>query len=198
MKHAKLIATMLTQNNGIIASKDARIRGVSNKELQRLANKGVLERVAFGLYISPDQFPDAYYITQYRCPEGIFSHETALYFHGLSDCTPFKLMLTIPSGSSTKLLKEKEDYQFYYCKNDIHKLGTITITSPFGNAIRIYDKERTICDCVKKRKSLDDDIVVSAIKQYIKEAGNDYNKLLEYADIFKVKEVIKQYMEVLI
>lgn len=198
LQMSEMISGLLKQNNGVIKARDAKRSGISNKELQRLTNAGVLERVAFGLYISSDQFPDEYLITQYRCPKGVFSHETALYFHHLSDRTPLKLTLIIPTGYNTKLLKNKDNYQFYYCKKEIHELGVITVKSPFGNDIRIYDKERTICDCLKKKAVLDEDMVLSAVKQYLRETGNDYAKLLNYAEILKIRGTVKQYMEVLI
>jgi len=192
------IDELLKQNNGIIEASKARLSGVTNKELQRLANVGRLERVAHGLYMSKEQFPDEYFITQYRCPKGLFSHETALYFLGLSDRVPLKLTLTIPVGSSTKLSNEKSSYQIYFCKPEIHELGMMTLQSPFGNDIRVYDKERTICDCLKKRESLDKDLVLTAVKEYLSQSGNDYAKLLRYAETLKVREIVMQYMEVLI
>lgn len=194
----KAISDLLNKNNGIIKASDAKLSGITNKELQNLTKKGILERVAFGLYISSEQFSDEYLITQYRCPKGIFSYETALYFNNLSDRTPLKLTLTIPTGYNTRLLKEKDEYQFYYCKEDIHELGIINVKSPYGNDIRIYDKERTICDCIKKKSVLDKDIVLSAIKEYLSETGNDYAKLLRYAEILKIRDKVRQYMEVLI
>ena len=69
--------------------------------------------------------------------------------------------------------------------------------SPFGNEIRIYDKERTICDCIRKRDVLDRNIVIEAVKRYAKEKGNDYAELLRYAELFNVRNIVRQYMEVL-
>lgn len=115
-----------------------------------------------------------------------------------SDRTQLKLTLIISTGSNTKLLKNKDNYQFYYCKKEIHELGVITVKSPFENDIRIYDKERTICDCLKKKAVFDEDMVLSAVKQYFRETGNDYAKLLNYAEILKIRDTVKQYMEVLI
>lgn len=185
-------------NNGIIESSKAKNVGITNKELQRLNNVGKLQRVAHGLYMTPESFPDEYFIAQYRCPKGVFSHETALYFHDLSDRTPLKLALTIPNDTSTKLIMEKDNYQIYFCKQEIHDVGVTKIKSPFGNEIRVYDKERTICDCLKKRDSLDKDLVLSAVKEYLSQSVNDYTKLLKYAEMLGIRALVKQYMEVLI
>ncbi|MDF9867319.1 putative transcriptional regulator of viral defense system [Bacilli bacterium PM5-3] len=187
----------LENNNGMIKAAVANKINISNKQLQKFVNENKLERVAFGLYNASNQFPDEYYIAQYRCPKGIYSYETALYFNGLSDRIPQKLKMTIPNNHNSKLLTD-DKYKFYYCKKEIHELGVITVQSPYGNDIKVYNKERTICDCIKKQSSLDEDLVLLAIKRYLKESENDYAKLLEIAEILKVDEKIKQYIKLLI
>jgi predicted transcriptional regulator of viral defense system len=193
----KQILKMLTEGNGTIKASNARLAGVYNKQLQRLTEAGELERISRGLYIAADQFEDEYFLTQYRCNKCVFSHETALFLHGLSDRTPIQLMMTIPSGFNSRLIKDRDKYKFFYCKPELHESGVITMLSPFGNEIRVYDKERTICDCIRKRDVLDRNIVIEAVKRYAKEKGNDHAELLKYAELFNVRNIVRQYMEVL-
>lgn len=192
------IENLLKKNNGIIKASDAKLFGIDNKVLQRQVSYGTLERVAFGLYISSETFPDEYFIAQYRCPKGIYSYETALYFHDLSDRVPMKLTMTIPSGYNTKLLLEKEYYQFYYCKKELYEVGIVTVKTIYGNDVTVYDVERTLCECIKKVALLDKDMVLTALKRYMSDARRDLSKLLKYAELFKVKDIMKQYMEVLV
>jgi predicted transcriptional regulator of viral defense system len=163
-----------------------------------MTEAGLLERISRGLYITASDMPDDYLVAQYKCGKGVFSHETALYFHGLSDRTPLVLMMTIPSGYNTRLLKDKISYRFFYCKPDVHSLGITTLLSPHGNVLRVYDRERTLCDCIKGKSSLDSDLVLTAVKQYMGEIGADLAKLLSYAEILKIRDTVRQYMEVLI
>lgn len=93
----KLIKQMLMEGNGVIKASEARLAGVNNKELQRLTESGELERISHGLYIDAEHMEDEYFITQYRCRKGVYSYETALFFHNLSDRTPLRLMMTIPN-----------------------------------------------------------------------------------------------------
>jgi predicted transcriptional regulator of viral defense system len=197
MKQKDIVMQLLEEKNGLITSSEAREAGVSYKTIQRLHLAGELEKLEFGLYMDPNEMEDEYFLAQYRCKEGIFSHETALYFHNLSDRTPITMMLTIPSGYNTRLLTEQDKYKFFYIDPSLHKLGKIEIESPFGHIIQIYDKERTICDCIKKKDQLDIDMVKEAIKRYVQTPGAEFAKLLEYAEIFKIKEVIRNYLEVL-
>jgi hypothetical protein len=63
----------------VIKASEARLSGVNNKELQRLTESGELERIGHGLYIDAEHMEDEYFITQYRCAKGVYSHETTLF-----------------------------------------------------------------------------------------------------------------------
>ena len=197
MKGKELVFELMKKNNGVLESKQAVEAGIDNKTLQRLNNSGGIERIGHGIYIDPNYMEDEYLVTQYRCKKGIFSHETALFFHDLTDRTPFQLTLTIPTGYNTRLLMEKDKYKFFYIHKNLHEIGKMTLLSPYGNKIVIYNKERTICDCIRKKEHLDTDLVITAVKQYMREPGVDFTRLLEYAKIFNVRELMKQYMEIL-
>ena len=197
-KKEDVIAELLKLNNGTLKASDAKLVGISYKALQRMTQEGLLERVSHGLYISPSDIPDNYLITQYKCGKGVYSHETALYLHGLSDRTPLQLMMTIPSGFNCTLIKDKTLYRFYYSKPSVYPTGITEILSPHGNKLRVYDKERTICDCIKKRDQLDSDLVLSAIRHYMRKDENDFAKLLSYSEKLGIRDTVRQYMEVLV
>src|SRR6056297_451169 len=144
MSKKEEVLELMKKNNGIITSQYARSIGVNNKVLQRMEKTGLLVRQERGLYMDPDQIEDEYYIAQYRCKRCVFSHETALYLLDLADRTPLKLMLTIPSGYNTRILKENDKYEFHYISEKLHSIGVTRIDSPFGHKLDVYNKERTI------------------------------------------------------
>lgn len=197
MAQKNIVYKLMKENKGILTSGEVKEAGVDYKTLQRMFQAGEIEKLEQGLYMDPNQMEDEYFLTQFRCKKGIFSHETALYFHDLADRTPIQLMLTIPSGYNTRLLKDKEKYKFFYVHEDLHEIGKTTLNTPYGHEISVYNKERTICDCLKKKEKLDLDIVTEAVKRYMKTPGADFAKLLNYAEIFKIKDMVKKYMEVL-
>lgn len=192
-----IVLTWMKNNNGYITSTEAGKIDVTNKHLQRMVEAGIIDRVAQGLYMNPDEMIDEYYVAQYRCKKGVFSHETALYLHDLCDRTPLQLNLTIPSGYNTPLLTD-DNYRFFYCKNEWINIGKEKLLSPYGNVIILYDMERTLCDCVRKMNKLDQDMVLFALKQYTKKDKRDYAKLLNYARVFKIYDKMKQYISLLL
>jgi predicted transcriptional regulator of viral defense system len=196
LKQADTVLMLLKSNNGYLTAKTAARHGVSPSTLKRMAERGSLERVARGLYVSADTIPDPFFIAQYRCPQGVFSHETALYFHDLSDRTPLQMMMTIPSGWNTRMLSS-DDMMIFYCQPKLARLGTAKCITPYGHPVIIYNAQRTICDCLRNVDKLDKDLVLTALKRYIKNPSSDKTKLLKYAAIFKIKNTVLKYMEVL-
>jgi predicted transcriptional regulator of viral defense system len=187
---------LLKQNRGYLTSKEARENGVKNKTLQRMAERGLIERAAHGLYIGADIFPDPFFIAQYRCPKGVLSHETALFLHDLSDRVPIKLMMTIPSGWNTPMLTN-DDIVFFYSRTKRMGLGVCKTETPLGMKVKVYDTERTLCDCLRSIDKLDRDLVITGLKRYIKSKEKDSVKLLEYASHLKIRDTVYRYLEVL-
>ena len=75
--------------------------------------------------------------------------------------------------------------------------GTEEITIK-GNKIKIYDLEKTSCDCVRFRNKIGVDIVKKALNEYVKKRGSNITKLLNYARNTGVYTIIKKYLEVLV
>ncbi len=187
----------LDEHNGVIQTKEVRSLGIDTNILLRMEDKGVIERLAHGLYMDASHFEDPFYVAQYRCPKGIISMDTALYLHQMTDRNPTKISMTIPSGSNSVLLKQPSLYRFFYLNRERWLLGQIVILTPFGNPVRVYDLERTICDCIRKIDDLDRDEAVSAIKAFMKRPDVNNQKLLDYSDVFHIRNQVWQYLEVL-
>jgi len=196
METIERVNSLLEQNGGYLTTNTAKRNGLNSKTLQRVAERGLIERAAHGLYVGADIFPDPLYIAQYRCPKGVFSHETALFLHDLSDRVPLKLMMTIPSGWNTKLLKDNE-MLFFYSRPKNMELGVSKAKTTSGKTVRAYDSERTLCDCLKNIDKLDRDLVITALKRYVKITSKDNAKLLEYASALKIRDTVYRYLEVL-
>ncbi|MDR1298184.1 MAG: type IV toxin-antitoxin system AbiEi family antitoxin domain-containing protein [Deltaproteobacteria bacterium] len=190
------VFTLLDERGGYLTSKEARENGVENKILQRMTERGLIERAAHGLYIGAEIFPDPFFVTQYRCPKGVFSNETSLFLHDLSDRDPIRPTMTIPSGWNTPLLKDG-DIQFFYSRPKWMGLGACDLETPSGMKVRAYDTERTLCDCLRNIDKLDRDLVLTALKRYAKSKDRDSAKLLEYASALKICDTVYRYLEVL-
>ena len=197
MDYHKRLETLLREKEGMLLTKDIIEVGISKQLLSKYVKKGYLDRGAQGVYLSKDAFEDEMYVLQARSKKAIFSHETALYLHDLTDRDPLQYTVTLPSGYNASNFKNDGIY-VYFIKNDLLNLGVEYGKTPFGRNIRVYNKERTICDIVRNRNVIDSAIINEGIRRYLSEKEKDIPKLLQYAEKFRVEKIIRQYVEVLI
>lgn len=197
MKINSIILEEIKKNNNMITTAQAVELGFSRYLLTKYEKEGLLERERQGVYILPDSVHDDMYTLMLRSSKIIFSHDTALFLNGLSERTPFVHSVTIPNNTRvSKVIRD--ECTCYYIKPELHQIGVITRKTTLGNAVRCYNAERTICDLLRSRNRLDEETVISAIKNYAASADKDLNLLAIYASQFGVDKELKRYMEVLL
>ena len=188
---------ILTQNGNTITTAEANAAGISNERLRQLVKRGVLERPAFGIYVLPHDFVDRMYATQQRRPKIIYSHETALFLHDLTDRDPISYSVTVPTGYNTVKLRE-EGFTVYTIKRDLHTVETTEAETMFGHTVRVYTMERTICDCLRSRSRMDVILLTDALRRYVRRKDKNLNTLMKMAKTFCVEQPLRHYMEVLL
>jgi predicted transcriptional regulator of viral defense system len=193
----QILTGLSQQSRGHIRTSEAEAAGVSRAMLSKLVRAGRLERIAYGQYILPDELPDELLLLQRRVVGIIYSHETALFLHGIAERTPVLHSVTIASGKKLSPATS-EGVKVYRVKPELHGLGAVVLPSKMGNEVRAYDLERTICDVLRSRNRMDDQVVVAAMKAYAAHKGQNMNKLRLYAQAFHVTKILRQYLEVLL
>ena len=83
-------------------------------------------------------------------------------------------------------------------KPQLYRIGETILENSFGNRVRCYNAERTVCEIIRSRNRLDEETVISAIKNYAVSKEKDLNLLAEYATMFGIEKILKRYMEVLL
>ena len=191
------LRNLADERNGVITTAQAGMAGISRERLRQLANAGVLERLGAGVYITPDAAPDKLFIAQTQKPKLIYSHETALYLHDLTDRDPIGYSVTVPRGYNAASLSN-EGFTVYTVKRDLHEMGTSQVKTIFGNIVTAYGLERTICDCIRSKNQMDIAIVTDAVKRYARRRDKNLNVLMQMAETFRVVKPLKNYLEVLL
>ena len=187
------------QENLIITNKDAEELGYTRHNLSELTKSGQLERLRPGLYQLKGKVIDDFTLISSNSNRIIFSHQTALYLHDLSDRTPNVFHISVPQGyNSSHIKKRYEDLQVHYVKKDLYELGKTEIKSPQDSLISVYDIDRTICDIIIDREKIDKQIFTEAIKRYFKSTNKNLRQLIKYSRLFKIEDEIRKYMEVLL
>jgi hypothetical protein len=127
----------------------------------------------------------------------VFSHDTALFLHDLSDREPTPPSVTVPSGYNARRLKEFPASVFFI-NRELYLLGIAECATAFGNRIACYDMERAICDVMRSRSRTDIAVVSDALKRYSAGRGKNIPKLMEYAEKFRVAKLLRPYLEALL
>jgi hypothetical protein len=164
---------------------------------EKLIADGYVEKIRRGYYqwINPDDFSEVGTVIR-LFPDAILCMDTALRYYGYSDRTPGDWHLAVSKDSGKS--RFKIDYPFvkpYYVEPAVLELGLTTGTMD-GHAIRIYDKDRLICDCLRYRNKMDKEIFNKAIQKYIADPEKSIPKLMEYAGPLRVKKLAKDLIGV--
>ena len=197
MNYLEKLEKLIEKQHGTVLSADLDLYEIPRTYLQMMVAEGKLERVNRGVYVSTDAIEDEMYSMQTKYPKLIYSHETALYLHGLSDRTPFEYSASVPSGYKV-VGSVAERFKIYYIKKELHEIGVETVQSSHGNPIRTYDIERTVCDLIRSRNRIDVQILNEALKRFVKLKSADLSILMDYAKKLKIDAVLKNYLEVLL
>lgn len=96
---------LLNEYGGIIQTFQVLNNGISKSVFYAYVKKRGLEQAAHGVYVSPDAWTDAMYLLHLRCSQAVFSHETALFFHDLTDREPLKYTITVRTGYNPSRLQ---------------------------------------------------------------------------------------------
>jgi len=197
MTNIEKIKNILEKNNGIIKAEDLNKENIARHYLNILQEKGEIVKLDRGIYARPDVWEDEMYILQAKYKKSIFSHETALYLHELTDRTPIYYRITIPNNYNPKNLKY-ENVKLNYAVNSLLEVGVTQMKTSFGNYIKCYDKEKTICDIIRNKENENIEIVTDALKMYVARKDKDLQLLMKYAKILKIEKKVREYMEILI
>ena len=191
------IREIIEENNGIITAREVSENNVESWYLTNMVRKGELERVERGIYIDPNYNNyDELYFFQLKNQACIYSYQTALYLHELTDRLPFLNEVTVKQGYNAWRIKDK--VLVHQVKKEWYDLGTIEVTTEMGNLVRVYDMERTLCDLVRDRKNQDVEIFSKAWNYYLNKDSRDIWKLRFYAKVFGLSRHIEEILEVIV
>ena len=187
---------IINENSGIITTHKALVKGFTNHILKKMSNLNYIEKIERGIYATDKFIYDEYYIFQIKHPNAIFSYNTAFYFLGLTERTPSKMDVTV--NRNLNLSNCKDNINLYRVNNNFLELGKIEVKTPYGNKVKSYNMERTVCDVINNKTNIDIEIANKAIKNCIKNKEFSASLMFEYAKKMKIYDKVKNYMEAII
>lgn len=197
MASLDLLNQLIEKDNGYLITSKALEYGITKPSIAAFVKKYNLEKVAHGIYITEDVWPDELFILQMRNKAIIYTGETALYAHGFTDREYNDICFAVPTGYNATHIKV-ENKEVHYENKNVYGLGVCEINSSSGNKIRLYNPERCICEMIINRKKYEVQVFQTAMKEYMSMKKKDLSKLVGYAETFDARDEVMKYVEVMV
>ena len=197
-KHSQSMAKAVNfaKKHGMIRVRDAVKEGIHPENLRRLCKKGLLVKMARGIYIPADsEISQNVGLAQIskRVPNGVICLLSALQFHDIGTQSPFEVWVAIDQKAAAPRI----DYPPIRIVRFSGKALSegIEIHQIEGVEVEIYNKAKTIADCFKFRNKIGLDIALEALKDSRQRKLCTNDEIWKYAKLCRVSNVMKPYLE---
>ena len=181
---------------GVLKTSELNNLGISSRQIKKLTEDGVISKIKRGFYELTGYIPKEEVIIAKLFPKAVIFLESALFYYGYTDRIPLAMQIAVNRYSKTT--QYNLDYPLikpYYLEPKFIEIG-IDIIQVDGVEVRLYDRDRTICDVLRYEKKLEGEVFASAIKYYVKDSKKNARNLFEYAEIFNIKNKVQTYIGV--
>ncbi len=193
----QLIVEKIGEHNGIMKTCQLYDEcGLDYRTLDTLVKNGFLERIKNGYYGLKETKKSEEEMIVALFPDGVLCLESALYYYGYIKDKPFSWDIAVDKNTSkSRFLIDYPVVVPFYTEPRVLQIGVSTITLA-GQEMKIYDRDRMICDVLKYEHKLDREILKQAIRGYINDSNKDIHHLLEYAKERKVQTKVQNMIGV--
>lgn len=167
------------------------------RDIQRMLDEGLIEKVKRGYYHWIEDYGTSEVaLINSLFPDAVFCMETALFYYKYSDRNPAEWNITVDKNTSRQ--RTNIDYPFvkaYRVEPALLFLGETDGIIEFTK-VRIYDRDRTVCDVLRNMSKIDKEIFNKAIQNYVKDPQKNIPNLMEYAKALRVQKKVNDFIGV--
>lgn len=196
-KEIEQLRKLFSQHNYIMSTAELTASSLYYADIKFLMDKGLIEKVKRGYYHWVEDFGESEIVMINRLfPDAVLCMETALFYYKYSDRNPAEWNLAIDKNVSRQ--RTKIDYPFIKAYRVEPALVTLGETTGKIDSVdvRIYDRDRTLCDVLRNMNKMDKEIFNKAIQGYIKDSKKSIPNLMEYAEVLRVQKRVRDLIGV--
>lgn len=180
---------LMQKNQGLAKTSEITDLGIDYRRILQFLEEGYLKRVKSGYYTTKYYDGSEEQLVARMFPDGVLTMETALFYYGYLTQRPYAWSIAISKNVSKSRFKMDYPNLFpYYSEPKVLTMG-VTEISVGSEKMKIYTKERLVCECLKYQEKMDRQDFKNAILTYINEEEKDVAALMEYA---KERKVLKK------
>ena len=188
---------IFVNHGGIMRTAELKEAGYYYKKIQKLLDSGEIEQVRRGYYqySGEDSFSDISSIIA-LFPDGVICMESALDYYGYTDRTPSAWHLAVDYKSTrTRFYIDYPIVKPHFIRSDRYPVGIVNGKID-GKPVKVYDRERTICDLLLHRNKVDGEVFNAAIRRYINDPKKMEARLMKYAKVLHVEKKVREVLGV--
>jgi predicted transcriptional regulator of viral defense system len=173
--------------------------GIHSQVLTRLVEAGELERLARGVYRTPDQPLTEHHglvLAAAQAPRGVVCLLSALQFHDIGTQLPRQVWLAIDRRARRPVV-EYPPLRIVRFSGEAFSAG-VEIPRLEGQEVRVYGVAKTVADTFKYRNKIGLDVALEALREAWHGRRLSIDELHHYAGICRVRTVIRPYVEALV
>lgn len=170
--------------------------GIPRITLQRLYQRGLVEKVARGLYKLPEISVSEHHSLAEAAkmvPKGVICLLSALRFHDLTTQAPHEIWMAI--DRKTRLPVNKGLPIRFVRFSGSALIEGVESHIIDGIPVAIYQPAKTVADCFKYRNKIGLDVALEALKDCLRNRRCEADVLWLFAKICRVGNVMRPYLE---
>ena len=186
----------IAAQKGRITSADLVDIGASRTSLAYLASRGILRRIARGIYVPAGHIAnnETFQSVSLAVPHGVICLLSALQFHELTSQMPVEVWIAIERNHTVPKYKDNPlrvvfvSETHFDCGIEEHQIQ--------GVAVRVYSPAKTVVDCFKFRNKIGLDVAREALKESLAQGKATVDEIYRYAKICRMLNVMRPYLEI--
>jgi predicted transcriptional regulator of viral defense system len=189
----------LAGDQKILRARDLDPLGIPRAYLKRLIERGELVRLSRGLYALPDYQPSEHgslATIGKRCPKAVVCLLSALRYHDLTTQNPFQVWIMIhrtarvPNIAYPPLRIVRASGRAL--DEGVEKRQVDEV------AVRVTRPAKTVADCFRYRSKVGTDVAIEALRDCWRQRKATMDELHRFAQIDRVANVMRPYLESLV
>ena len=165
------------------------------RRIVRAERNGKLMRVRKGVYALPFAFMDAMIDVESVVPGGVVCLYNAWAFYGLTMVTPPTFCIAVDAKRKI-VFTQKQLITLYYWNEQSLTLGVEEVEYS-SHKVRMTNAERSVCDAVRYRNKIGEDLCLEIIRNYLKRPDRKIGLMMEYAKALRVGRILGNYLNIL-
>lgn len=179
------------RNRGYARMKDLKEIGVHPRTIHKLHEGGIIEKIKPGLY-RLSEFSDVNYVSFVdvckAVPKAVICLLSAADYFELTTFTPWQVYAAIPHGSkSPEVIYPPTRFLHFRERSFVPGIEIVRIEA---GKLRIYNREKTVCDLFRLTAVAGEDIALEALKNYLAWSKNNTGELRRYMRLLRIENKI--------